>query len=130
MKSIISMSFGIALLISQVFGAAVDILEGAIGEAEATASFFEREINSVVAKIEEAVASFKLTFEGSNLTIEGSKRTINTYQQASALKVLKSNVEALADLVPLLVENKFQIEKLRIMLDAMPKNSDDENVAD
>lgn len=123
MKSIISMSFGFALLISHVFGTAVDIMEGAIGEAEATASFFEREVNSAVAKIEQAVVAFKSTFQGSN-------RAMVLYQQASAIKLLKTNTEALADLVPLLADSRSQAEKMRLMLETMPKDFDDESVAE
>lgn len=123
MKSIISMSVGFALLISHVFGSAVDIMEGAIGEAEATASFFEREVSSVVAKIEQAVAAFKSTFQGSN-------RAMIPDQQASAIKLLEANTEALADLAPLLANSRAQAEKMRLMLDAMRKDSEDKSIAE
>jgi hypothetical protein len=125
MKSIISISFGFGLLISHTFGSTVNLMEGAIGEAEATVSFFEGEVNKTVTKVEQAIVALKSTLQDSK-----PSTVVLLYQQDAALANLKANLEALGKLLPLLTSSQFNAEKMRLMLGAMPQDSDEESVAE
>ena len=125
MKSIIYMSFGFGLLVTQVFGSTADIIEGAAGEAEATACFFEREVNSTVEHAEQALVTLKSALQGLDRT-----GVIVLYRQTAALTNLKATIEALEKLLPLFASSQLRVEQMRVMLAAMPNDPDAENIAE
>ncbi|MDP3641470.1 MAG: hypothetical protein Q8R43_03460 [Alphaproteobacteria bacterium] len=124
MKSIISISFGFGLLISHTCARATDLMEGAVGEAEASARFFAEEANSAVTEVEQAMVALNLTIQDSTSSIEVQE------QQSAALTNLKAKIDALAFLLPLLADSRSQAKKMRKMLEARPQDSDNRSATE
>ncbi len=92
------------------------LVEGALGEAESSASFFKREIDAKIIVLENAITAFKDFCANPNQTLP------NKYLGITALKDLESTAQTLQKLLGFLEESKSSADRFRILLDTLPES--------
>lgn len=120
MKTMKLMIGVICCLVTTSWGAdSLQLIEGAVGEAESSVSFFKNEIKSTIVKAEEALGSFKDNFNNPNQSIHVK------YQETKALETLARASRELTELHRILEDSKANADRIRALLNTAPNENNE-----